>query len=226
MNELLNFYKKLFKNNCKTLLQECQQFLENFDLKRLTQTEKDLCDKLLTEDELHQALIDMKSEKSPGNDGLNSELYKHFWENVKEPFKASIIDAKIKGELSTSQRQAIIKLIEKKDKDRTLVKNWRPISLLNVDFKIVSRAFAKRLKEVLPSIISSEQTAYVKDRFIGEGGRLISDIMEMTDTLNLEGYLVTIDFEKAFDSLNHNFLFEVLNKFGFPAYIIEWIKII
>ena len=61
----------------------------------------------------------------------------------------------------------------------------------------------KRLKEVLSKIICSNQTAYVKDRFIGEGGRLISDILEMTDDLHMEGILVTIDFQKAFDTVPH-----------------------
>ena len=98
--------------------------------------------------------------------------------------------------------------------------------MLNVDLKIVSKALAKRIKDVLPSIIGSEQTAYVKNRFIGEGGRLISDILEVTDTLNLNGYMVTIDFEKAFDSLNHDFIMQVLVKFGFPEYFLDWIKIL
>ena len=136
------------------------------------------------------------------------------------------MQAQSSGQLSASQRQAIIRLIEKKDKDKKLIKNWRPISLLNTDLKIVSRALAKRLKCVLPTLISSNQTAYVKDRFIGEGARLISDILEVTDSLNLGGYLVTIDFEKAFDSLNHTFLFETLNKMQFPVFFLDWINII
>ena len=71
-----------------------------------------------------------------------------------------------------------------------------------MDLKILSKALATRIKNVLPSIISSEQTAYVKNRFIWEGGRLISDILEVTDTLNLNSYMVTIDFEKAFDIMS------------------------
>ena len=59
-----------------------------------------------------------------------------------------------------------------------LLKNWRPISLLNIDVKIISKAFASRLKTVLPSIISSGQTAYIEKRFIGEGGRLISEVQQ------------------------------------------------
>ena len=78
--------------------------------------------------------------------------------------------------------QAIIKLIEKKDRDKRYIKNWRPISLLNVDIKILSKALAKRLKEVLPSLISAKQTAYVQNRNIGENGRLISDIIEIANT--------------------------------------------
>ena len=88
-------------------------------------------------------------------------------------------EAKEKGILNTSQRQAIIKLIEKKDRDKRFIQNWRPISLLNVDLKIISKALSEKLKKVLLDLISSQQTAYVKNRYIGECGRLISDIIEI-----------------------------------------------
>ena len=117
--------------------------------------------------------------------------------------------------LCTSQRQAIIKLIEKKDRDERFIKNWRPISLLNVDSKIISKALSEKLKEVLPDLISSQQTAYVKNRHIGESGRLISDIIEIIEIRNIEGFLVTMDIEKAFDSLDHNFLIFTLEIYGF-----------
>ena len=79
---------------------------------------------------------------------------------------------------------------------------------MNVDYKIVSKA--ARLKDILPKIISSEKSAYVKNRFIGENGRLISDIIEVADLFNIEGYTVAMDIEKAFDSLDHTFLIQVL----------------
>ena len=78
--------------------------------------------------------------------------------------------------LSISQRQTVIKLIKKKDRDKRYIKNWRPISLLNVDTKILSKAISNKLKTALPTLISLQQTAYVKSRSIGESGRLISDI--------------------------------------------------
>ena len=101
------------------------------------------------------------------------------------------------------------------------MRNWRPISLLNVDLKTISKAIASRLKTVLPSIISSEQTAYIKKRFVGEGGRLISDILRVTNNLKIKGYLVTIDIEKAFDSLDHSFIISVLKKIEFGENVID-----
>ena len=87
----------------------------------------------------------------------------------------SIKEARKKKRLSISQRQAVIKLIEKKDRDKRYITNWRLISILNVNYKIMLKALATRLKETLPDLISCQETAYVKNRFIGEEGRLISD---------------------------------------------------
>ena len=97
----------------------------------------------------------MENDKSPGNGSLTKEFYVTFWDDIKATFISSLKQAKERKELSISQRQAIIKLIEKKDRDKRYIKNWRPISLLNVNIKI-SKPLAKRLKEVLPSLISAQ----------------------------------------------------------------------
>ena len=94
-------------------------------------------------------------------------------------FVDSVSEAKEKGILSTYQRQAIIELIEKKDRDKRFIQNWRHISLLNVDLKVTSKALSVKLKKVLPDLMSSQQASYVKNRHIGESGRLISDIIEI-----------------------------------------------
>ena len=155
----------------------------------------------------------MPNDKSPGNAGLTKVFYETFWEEIKIPLCNSITKSYQNGELSTSQIQAVIKLIiEKKDKDKKLIKNWRPTSLLNVDMKPISKV---KLKKVLPSLISKHQTAYVKGRFIREGGTLISDILEISDNSKIKGSLMTLDIEKAFDSVNHLFLITVLGKYGF-----------
>ena len=150
-----------------------------------------------------KALKSMHNNISPGNDGLTKEFYETFWNKIKHPFMNSIMEARETKKLSTSQSQ--VKLIEKEERDKRVIKNWRPISLLNVDYKIFDKALATRLKETLPKLISFQQILYVKNRFIGEWGRLISDILEMSESLNLKGYIVTVDVEKVFDSLSHYF---------------------
>ena len=154
----------------------------------------------------------MGNNKSPGNDGLTKEFYITFWNEINTTFLLAIEKAYLVKQLSTSQKQAVIKLIEKKGRDKRYIQNWRPISLLNVDVKLISKALAERLKNVLPEIISSNQNPYVKDRCISEGGRLISDLLEMSEVLNKEGFLVTNDIEKAFDSVNHHFLIAILER--------------
>ena len=82
------------------------------------------------------------------------------------------------------------------------------------------------MKNVLPELISFNQTAYVKNQCISESGRLISDVIEMCDILDIPGYRVTVDIEKAFDSLDLDFLLFVLKKFGFGGNFIHWIKVL
>ena len=145
---------------------------------------------------------------------------------ISKIYISSIRTAGIKKEFSVSQRQAIIKLIEKKGKAKRFIKNWRPIALLNVDYKVASKVLAERLKKILPVLTSHEQTAYVNVKFIWETGRLISDIIEVSDVFNINGFLVTMDIERAFDSLNQSFFLAVLKKFGYGTSVINWIEAI
>ena len=93
-----------------------------------------------------------------------------------------------------------------------------------MNYKIISKALASRIKKVLPNLISPQQTAYVENRFIGETGRLIVDITEITDVINKEGFLVTMGIKKAFDALDHTFVISVLKKFGFGNNFVSWIE--
>ena len=99
--------------------------------------------------------------KSPGSDGLTREFFIVFWNDISELLFNSLHEGKNKGSLSTSQRQAVIKLLDK-GKDKRFIKNLRPISLINYDTKILHKTLADRLREVLPSLISCDQTAYVR----------------------------------------------------------------
>ena len=120
-----------------------------------------------------------------------------------------------KGCMSTTMKQCIINCLPKPGKPRNFLKNWRPISLLNVTYKLASAALAARLKKVLPKIISNTQTGFLQDRFIGETTRLVYDLMCYTEQKKINGIIMLIDFEKAFDSISWNFLIEVLTFFNF-----------
>ena len=101
------------------------------------------------------------------------EFYKKCWTIISEPFLECINECFEKGEMSNTQKQAVITLIEKKGKDRCFIENWRLISLLNVYAKIMSKMIGTKIKNVLPNIIHHNQSRYVKDRYIGETVRSI-----------------------------------------------------
>ena len=131
-----------------------------------------------------------------------------------------------KGELPITQRLGIISCLPKGDKPRQFLKNWRPITLLNVLYKIISGCLSHRIKQTLNPIISDTQTGFLKGRYIGENTRFIYDIMAYTETNNIPGLLVLIDFEKAFDSMSWSFIYKVLKYYGFGGNFIQWIKIL
>ena len=225
-NELYKFYKNLFKENLNTSKEAISSFLENINLSTLTNEQALECEGIISKTELLKSLKSMKNDKSPGNDGITKELYKFFWDDIKNSLSDSIKKFFISGELSTSQKQAVIKLIEKKDIDKRLIKNWCPIYLLNIDTKLISKVIAIRLKKVLNNLISENQIAYINNRFISEGGMLISDFVEITDSLQIEGILLTVHIEKAFDSVNHLLLVSALEKYGFKNNLIRWTKLL
>ena len=162
----------------------------------------------------------MKNNKAPSKDGLTEEFYETFWDEMKTPLIESINQGFHTKILNISQRQAVIKFIEKKDQSKRYIKIWRPIYLLNVDAKILSKAISNKLKTVLPTLISSQQTAYLKNRFIRESGRLISDVIEISSCFNITAFLVSMDIQKAFDSRDDSLLILVLKNF------ITWIEIL
>ena len=93
-------------------------------------------------------------------------------------------------------------------------------------YKNIIQSTRKKLKVVLPWLIFSQETAYIQNRNTGENGRLISDVIEIANIRQMEGFLVTMDVEKSFDSLGHKFLISVLKKFGFGQNFISWVEII
>ena len=126
---------------------------------------------------------------------------------------------------SISQRRGIIKLIPKKDADSSLIKNWRPISLLNCDYKIAAKAIANRLEKILPKVIDNDQTGFLKGRFIGENLRLIDSIINFAAVKKIPGLLLFLDFEKGFDTVEWAFVQKTFKCYNFGPSLIKWIKL-
>ena len=218
------YHRNLFKRTSNLTIRQCKAFINDLNLPILTCELNDLCEGLLHSCECYQSLISMPSNKMPGNDGITKEFYVAFYQFIDKNFIDSANYSFRIGELSPSQKQAVITLLEKKDKDKRLFKNWRPISLLNVDAKIISKVLAARLKKVISFLVTSDQTAYIPGRFIGESVHLISDILDYTGAAQFEGYIFAVDKEKAFDLVDHNFIVAALEAYGFGPNFVKWVK--
>ena len=175
----------------------------------------------MTRAECLKALKEMDSNKTPGSDGLPAEFYKIFWNDIADFLLGSINYAYKTGLLSVSQKRGIVKLIPKKDAEPYYVKNWRPISLLNCDYKLATKAVANRLKQVLPKPIDNDQTGFLKGRFIMENIRLIDSVSNFTAAKNIPGLLVFLDFEKGFDTVEWPFIQKTFQHFNFGPSIIS-----
>ena len=192
MTKLKSFYRTLYSG--KSLMSEKQymEYLAEINTPVLSSEMKDLCDNHITLNQIFTALNAMSSNKTPGNDGLTKEFYLTFFDILGSKLLKCLNYAFSVGELPTSQRQAVITLIEKSGRDKRLIKNWRPISLLNVDAKIISKILADRVKKISSFLISSDQTAYVLGRYIRESVRVTSDLIEFTDIHNIPGYYLLL----------------------------------
>jgi exonuclease III len=223
-----SYYKNLYSEKLNSTDQDYKSNLEKFlecdTIPKISQPQKEDCEKDFTENEILCALKELHNKKTPGSDGLPPEFYKFFWIDIKDSLLDSINYAMKNNELSIEQKRGIITLIPKKNKDRLFLKNWRPISLLNTDYKIIAKCLASRLKKVLPDIIDHDQTGYLKGRYIGQNIRLLEDLSFFADNKKLPGIILCIDFEKAFDSINWNFMQGCLNKFGFGTNFINYVK--
>ena len=159
MSNLKTFYGTLYKSRSHKIESECLSYLDSIDTPKLSKDEKNLCEGKLTVKECWDALNSMDANKSPGNNGLSKEFYICFFKEIHMYLIQALNHSFSNEQLSISQRQAMITLTEKKGKDKRYLKNWRPISLINVDAKIASKAIAMRIKKVIAKLVHCDQTA-------------------------------------------------------------------
>ena len=222
IEETKQFYSSLYE---KKQTEECAIHNIVQEIPSLSEIEANKLEGTIEVQEATYVLKKMKNGKSPGSDGFTVEFFKVFWtKRLNHIVVRAINDGFQKGEMSSTQKEGIITCIPKGDKPREFLKNWRPISLLNVVYKIATACIAARIKSVLHSIISEDQSGFMAGRYIGSNIRLIYDLINYCNDNNVSGLLFCIDFEKAFDSLDWNFMYKTLAAFGFKNDILRWIK--
>ena len=183
-------------------------------------------DKQITMMELELAIFKMNNNKTPGQDGIPVDFYKVFWGRIKKIFHAMVIQSYDDEELPTSASRGILNLIPKANKDTRLIKNLRPITLLNVDYKIIEKAIANKMLPALDKIISKDQRGFMKDRRISVNIRKILDIMHQTEEKDLEAVILSLDFVKCFDKCSFSILHGSLKFFRFGEIVKKWTYIL
>lgn len=218
----VEFYKDLYKSELVGFNVD-NEFLNN--LPQISEEANFELSKVLTLGELENALQKMECGKSPGIDGLPVDFYKAFWQDLGQDLLEVLNECFASGWLPTSCRRAVITLLPKKG-DLNDVKNWRPVSLLSSDYKILSKTLANRLSEAIEQVVHPDQTYCIPSRRISDNISFIRDIMTIGNDLNLDFGLVSIDQEKAFDRIEHDYLWNVLAAFGFNSKFIAMIKVL
>lgn len=128
------------------------------------------------------------------------------------------------GELGRSMKEGIITLLFKKG-EKSDLQNWRPITLLNADYKLVAKVLTGRLGRAMPHIVHIDQTCGVPGRSAQWNLQLIRDVIGWAEDRRLPLVLVSLDQQKAFDRVHHGFLFKVLQNFGFGEHFLRWFGI-
>ena len=218
------FYTRLFQNDANINEEVQKKYLK--ECKTLHQEDKLNMDKELSDIEISSTIKSLNKEKSPGPDGLSNEFYIHF-NNEITPMLHKVYDHQIQNKsANTHFLESYITLIPKGTSDRTLPKNYRPISLLNSDYKIISKILTNRLIPHMSKLTHVDQQCSVKGRKIHNHLHKIRDIIYYTNDLEIPMKILSIDQEKAFDRVNHQYLFKVIEKCNVGNFFTQWIKIL
>ena len=225
LNVTTDFYTQLYQSNASTD-GEIDRYVEAIPRENLLDDLDRLeCEGLISLEERTIAVGKMKHNKSPGLDGITTEFYQAFWPLLGNLLTEVFSESYESGFLPDSQRKAVMTLIYKKGNEDDIA-NYRPISLTNVDYRIQAFILAQRMQKVMDKIICNDQSAYIKGRYMGTNIRLVSDIIDYYDTTDKSGILLMLDFKKAFDSIEMNFLLKSLEYFNFGPSFIKWIQTI
>ena len=193
---------------------------------RISQEMSDFVDEQFTMNDLKEALDGLRLGKAPGNDGLTVEFHKAYWDIVGNYLHSAILESVEIGEMGSSLKQGLVTLIPKKGRDLLDVSNWRGICLLNVDYKVFTRAITDRVGVVLPQIIHADQKAFVPGRYISNAIYDLYAVQQIVDDNDDDVLIESLDIYKAFDSVSWEFLQHCYSLFGFSDRFVGLLKCI
>ena len=227
LREQVDYFSELYKSKFNVTNDEFDVFFQDTVIPTLNDEESDSCEGILNIDECFDALSAMACNKSPGYDGLTAEFYRHFWSKIGQLVVDALNNGFSSGSFTSSQNRGIISLIHKgKSLPRDRLNNYRPIALLNIDYKIATKALAARVQNILPTLVNTDQNGFVKGRNIQDNIRLIEDVLRYVDDHNIPGIMLCIDFKKAFDSIERDYILYALKKLNFGPMFCKWISVI
>ena len=235
-SEIRTFYSNLYKerptSNSDTDLRGFMGDIgynkfQNSAKKNTSGTFFDKMSEEISSNEVLHAIKHGKHGVAPGISGFSREFYQKFGDDLIGFIMKYIQFSEQTGILSDNQRIGVITLLPKGTKDKKSLKNWRPITLLSTLYKVISGVIGNRFKKFLPEIIGLGQEGFVDGRYMGEVTRLLYDtIHDAYSTKGKKGIIMSIDFEKAFDSVSFSFMEKVIETAGFPKIMQTWVKIL
>ena len=191
-------------------------------LQSLNCNEAEVLELPFTEEEIHSALMEMNGDKAPGPDGFTMAFWQYCLDFVKEEIMDLFKEFFDKKSFAKSLNTTFLVLIPKKGGAKDLG-NFRSISLLGGLYKLLAKVLANRLKKVLDNVVSADQNAFVRGRQILDASLIANEVIDYWDKTKEQGVICKLDIEKAYDSMNWNFLMKVLHKMGFGSRWMEWI---